>query len=49
MSEVAKKETMKICLLALGVSTVVAIAVVAAYHFTVANDEDEKGEKSAEN
>ena len=47
MSEVAKKETMKFCLIAGGISLVVAIGVVAAYHFTVAKEDDEaKDEKS---
>jgi nitrate reductase NapE component len=49
MSEVAKKEMTKFCLIAGGISLVVAIGVVAAYHFTVAKDEDEgKEPKSGE-
>ncbi len=41
MSEVAKKEMNKFFLIAGGVSLVVAIGVVAAYHFAVVKEDDE--------
>ena len=41
MSEVAKKEMTKFCLIAGGISLVVAIA----YHFTLAKEDDEAKEQ----